>query len=268
VVTVLGGGAALALLQLTGTSDGGYAALALAAALPYLGAAAVVAGFTRPYLGPDHMARSARLSAREVAVGMVAGARHVWAHPPAAAALTAISLHRLFYGVLTLMTLLLYRNTFTGEGGVFPGGLVGLAEVLGAGALGTLLAAAVTPWVVRHIGKPRWITLLLVGGGLAQLGLGLPFVAPTIVGAGLVLGFVGQAVKICVDTTLQEAVDDDFRGRVFSVYDTLFNVTYVGALLVGAFVLPPSGISYSMLIAVGVGYLLTAVVYARITHEH
>ena len=58
------------------------------------------------------MARSARLSARDVAVGMVAGARHAWAHPPAAAALAAISLHRLCYGVLTLMTLLLYRNTF------------------------------------------------------------------------------------------------------------------------------------------------------------
>ncbi|WP_448626268.1 MFS transporter [Geodermatophilus sp. URMC 64] len=268
VATVGGGGAALGLLQLTGTSDAGYAALAAAAALPYLGAAAVVAGFTRPYLGPDHMARSARMSAREVAVGMVAGARHAWAHPPAAAALTAISLHRLFYGVLTLMTLLLYRNTFTDTDSLFPGGLVGLAEVLGAGALGTLLAAAVTPWVVRHIGKPRWITLLLVGGGLAQLALGLPFVAPTIVGAGLVLGFVGQAVKICVDTTLQEAVDDDFRGRVFSVYDTLFNVTFVAALLVGAFVLPPSGISYPMLVAVGAGYLLTAVAYARITHEH
>ncbi len=42
-------------------------------------------------------------------------------------------------------------------------------------------------------------------------------------------------MKICVDTTLQETVDDDFRGRVFSVYDTLFNVTFVVALLVGAF---------------------------------
>ena len=36
-----------------------------------------------------------------------------------------------------------------------------------------LLAAGVTPWVVRHIGKPRWITALLAGGGLAQLALGL-----------------------------------------------------------------------------------------------
>src|SRR3954471_21513129 len=263
VATVVGGVAALGVLQLHGAGNGGYAAVGAAAALPYLAAAAVVAGFARPYLGPDHMARSARLSARDVAVGMLAGARHAWSHPPAAAALIAISLHRLFFGFLTLMTLLLYRNTFAGAGSLFPGGLVGLGEVLGAGAVGTLLAAAVTPFAVRHIGKPRWITVVLAAGGLAQLGLGLPFTPPTIVAAGLALGFVAQAVKICVDTTLQEVVDDDYRGRVFSVYDTLFNVTYVVSLVVGAVLLPPSGISYPALVAVGVTYLLTAVLYAR-----
>src|SRR3954471_508819 len=168
VVTVIGGVAALGALQAIEAGNGGYATLAACSALPYLDAAAVVAGFARPYLGPDHMARSARLSARDVVAGMVAGARHAWSHPPAAAALTAISLHRLFFGFLTLMTLLLYRNTFTGENSLFPGGLVGLGEVVGAGAVGTLLAAAVTPWAVRHVGKPRWITVVLAGGGLAQ----------------------------------------------------------------------------------------------------
>ncbi|NYJ05398.1 MFS transporter [Petropleomorpha daqingensis] len=265
VATVVGGVAALGVLQLLGAGNGGYALVGASSAVPYVAAAAVVAGFARPYLGPDHMARSARLSAREVAVGMLAGARHAWSHKPAAAALIAISLHRLFYGFLTLMTLLLYRNTFTTESSLFPGGLVGLGEVVGAGAIGTLLAAAVTPWAVRHIGKPRWITAVLAGGGLAQLALGLPFLPMTIVAAGLALGFVAQAVKICVDTTLQEVVDDDYRGRVFSVYDTLFNVTYVVALLIGAFVLPASGISYLMLVAVGVGYALTAALYWRIS---
>jgi len=267
VATVAGGGAAIALLQLTGSSDGGYAMLALAAAIPYIAAAAVVSGFRRNDLGPDSVTRSARLSARDIGRGMVAGARHVWALPPAAAALLAISLHRLAYGVLTLMTLLLYRNTFA-PGGPFPGGIVGLGEVVAAGAVGTLVAAWVTPGVVRRIGKPRWITLLLLGAGAGQVGLGLPFVAPTIVLASLVLGFVAQAVKICVDTTLQEWVEDDFRGRVFSVYDTLFNVTFVAALLVGAVALPDTGISYPLLAAVGVGYVVAAIGYARITRRH
>jgi hypothetical protein len=63
-------------------------------------------------------------------------------------------------------------------------------------------------------------------------------------------------------------VEDDFRGRVFSVYDTLFNVSYVVALLVGAFLLPPSGISYPLLVAVAAGYLLTAFAYARLVRRH
>jgi hypothetical protein len=68
-----------------------------------------------------------------------------------------------------------------------------------------------------------------------------------------------------VDSTLQESVDDDFRGRVFSVYDTLFNVAFVVALLAAAFVLPASGVSYPVLLAVAAGYLLTALAYARLT---
>jgi Na+-transporting NADH:ubiquinone oxidoreductase subunit NqrB len=66
-----------------------------------------------------------------------------------------------------------------------------------------------------------------------------------------------------VDTTLQEAVDDDFRGRVFSAYDTLFNVTFVVALLAGAVLLPESGVSWPLLIVIGAGYLLTAAAFAR-----
>jgi hypothetical protein len=263
--TVVGGGAALALLQVTGQDDGGYAAVALSSALPYLAAAAVVAGFTRDHLGPDHAARSARMSARDVAVGMVAGARHVATHPPASAALLAIGFHRFCHGLLLLMTLLLYRNTFDGGGRFFPGGLVGLAEVLAIGALGSLLAAAVTPRAVRLIGKPRWITVLLAGGGLAQLLLGLPFVPPSIVAAGFVLGFMGQGIKICVDSTLQESIADDFRGRVFSFYDTLVNVTFVVALVAAAWVLPSSGLSYGLLLAVCGIYLAAAAGYARLT---
>jgi len=79
--------------------------------------------------------------------------------------------------------------------------------------------------------------------------------------AGFWVGFAGQAAKICVDTLLQESVEDDFRGRVFSFYDTLFNVTFVAAAVVAAFLLPVSGKSYVMLAVVSAGYALTALGY-------
>jgi hypothetical protein len=133
--------------------------------------------------------------------------------------------------------------------------------------VGTLLAAAVTPWAVRRWEGARWITGLLVLAGVGQLALGGLFVPPAIVAAVLTLGFVAQGIKICVDTTLQEVVDDDFRGRVFSAYDTLFNVTFVGALLAGAMLLPESGKSWPVLLVVGAGYLLTALTFARWTRR-
>jgi MFS family permease len=272
VSTVAGGAAALLILEGTGSENAGYAAMALAAAVPYLAASAVVSGFSRAHLGPDHMPgavrRSARESARDTVLGMVAGARHVAARPPAAAALLAIGLHRLCYGVFTLMTLLLYRNTFAAGGSPFPGGILGLGQVVAAAAIGTLLAAVVTPPMVRRIGTRQWIPVLLVGGAMAQVAPGLWFTPVAVVLVGLLLGFVAQAVKICVDSTLQETVEDDYRGRVFSVYDTLFNMTFVTALVAGAFALPESGVSSLVPLTVAAGYLLAAVTYSRITRRH
>ncbi|CAM5669224.1 hypothetical protein SCALM49S_00963 [Streptomyces californicus] len=47
--------------------------------------------------------------------------------------------------------------------------------------------------------------------------------------AAFVLGVVTQGSKIATDTVVQTSVDDSFRGRVFSLYDVLFNVAFVGA---------------------------------------
>jgi hypothetical protein len=267
VATVAGGLAALGLLQLGTAGDAAYAAVALAAAVPYLASAAVAAGFDRGYLGPDagDPAAAAPASARQVVAGMVAGARHVGERPPAVAALAAIAAHRVCYGLLTLMTLLLYRTTLTESSGPFPGGLAGLGVVLAAGSAGTLLAAAATPPAVRRLGTRGWVVALLAGGAVLQPALGLTFAQPGLVAAGLVLGFVAQGVKICVDATLQRSADDDFRGRVFSVYDTLVNVAYVTALVAGALLLPASGRSVTGLLVVGAVYALTAAGYALLT---
>ncbi|MGY1708883.1 MFS transporter [Geodermatophilus sp. SYSU D00758] len=257
VATVAGGAAAVAALPLLGAGDAGYALVALAATVPYLASAAAAAGFPRPYLGPDAGARSAAGEMRDVVHGMVAGARHAWSRPPARAALGVITVHRLCFGLVTLMTLLLFRATPGGEGPV-PGGLPGLGVTVAAGAVGTVAAAAVTPAAVRRWGRSRWVAGLLAGGGVLVVVLGLPARPTGVVLAALVLGFLGQGVKVCVDTTLQEVVDDDVRGRVFSVYDTLVNVAYVAALGLGAAVLPPAGASPPVLLAVGALYLLTA----------
>jgi MFS family permease len=264
LATVVGGGAALVAVPLVGDGDVGYAALALCASLPYLIAAVVVSGFPLGYLGPDTACRSTQPSARDVAAGMVAGARHAWGHPPAAAALNAIGLHRICFGVVTLLTLLLYRNTLDDSGsGFLTGGPAGLAQVVVAGAAGALLGAVLTPRVVRRIGKPHWAAALLATAAATPILLGALTAPATLVTTGFVLGLIGQGVKICVDTTLQETTDDDYRGRVFSVYDTLVNVAFVAGLLAAAWWSPASGRSVPALAAVSAGYLVAAAVAAR-----
>ena len=62
---------------------------------------------------------------------------------------------------------------------------------------------------------------------------------------------------------VQAEIDDVFRGRVFSVYDVMFNVTFVAAAVVAATVLPPSGKSYAALTCIAIGYVATAAWYWR-----
>ena len=157
--SVVGGGVAVGIAALAGSGDAAYAVVAAAAA-----AALRRRGRWRPAAspagtsGPDAALGAERLSAGDVR------ARHGRRRPvrvrrsrrrrPRSA---AIAVHRVCFGFLTLMTLLLYRNTYEAWGPLLPTGLAGVGQVLTAGAAGALLAAAVTPRVVRRIGMPRWI---------------------------------------------------------------------------------------------------------------
>jgi len=212
-------------------------------------------------LGPDDRSDHLPAALRSVIVGLVDGGRHVWARRPAARALLAISGARVLFGLSTIGSLLLYRNYFHDQG-VLRAGLVGLSQAFAASAVGFVAAAFVTPPATARTGKPRWIVLVFGGAAVVELAFGLPFaMAPLLVGACL-LGFATQSAKICVDTIVQEEVADEFRGRVFSFYDTLFNLTFVAAAVLAAFLLPSSGKSYPVAIAIGAGYALIAVAYA------
>ncbi|MDT4923054.1 MAG: hypothetical protein QOG01_767 [Pseudonocardiales bacterium] len=262
LVTVAGGGAAIGVRMLLGDTDGDYGAIAAASALPYLVAALLAVGFARAALGPSEDERRGRESVAAVLGGLLAGARHVRETPQVRNALAAIGVHRLCYGVSTVCTLLLYRNYFHDEG-FFRAGLAGLTQVVVALAIGGALAAAFTPVAFRRFGPVEWSAGLLAGAAIVEVALGLPYSMPLLVPAALLLGFVAQAVKISVDTLIQQQIEDDFRGRVFALYDTLFNVTLVIAAALTAWILPEDGHSPTSVVVIGAGYALTAAAYGR-----
>ncbi len=253
-----GGGAALLLREVLGDDADGAARTSAVAVAVYLGAALLATRLRRDLLGPHEEPEVRRLRAALGAVvrGVVQGARHVREHGPAARGLAAITAHRFFYGLSTVATLLLYTPQ-----GAIGRGFTGLGAVGTVAVVGGLLAALVTPAVTSRIGTQRWVVLVFATASVVEVVFGLPYTHGAFLVAAFILGFVAQASKICVDTLLQESVLDTYRGRVFSFYDTLFNVSFVAAAGAAAVLLPADGKSYPALALIAVGYAVTAVVY-------
>jgi MFS family permease len=268
VVGIIGGGLGYLVTRMVGAGNTASALIVTLAAAGFVMAALVAHRMAPDLLGPDlDVDRGqAREELRNVARGLVEGARHIWQARPAANALIAMSAHRFLYGSATISALLLYRNYF--NGGTNPeAGLGGLGLVFAASAVGYLAAAVITPRMADQLGKERWIVLLFAAGAVFDFALVLPYQQRTLVAAAAILGVVAQGAKICVDTIVQENIADAYRGRVFAFYDMAFNVTFVSAAVFGAMALPANGKSLPVLLVVSVGYATTALLYGLATQR-
>jgi hypothetical protein len=256
VAYTLGISAAVGLTGLVDAGDTGYALVTLVAVVFYLGSALLAAGFPSRALGPDQDERGNE-SVTSVVRGMAAGVRHLAERRAAGFALLTVGLYRLGFGVSTMALLLLYRNSLTGAG-PFPTGEAGLGQAVLVTGAGAFLAAVATPVVVGRVSRRAWMAGLAVVTAAAWPGLAAAPSTAAAVGASLATGFAAQAIKIVVDAGVQTETDDAYRGRVFALYDVLFNVCLVVGLLIGAATLPGSGRSWAVMVTLGVGYLALA----------
>lgn len=264
VAFLLGGATGFSLRELLPVGGSDDVRVLACAAVLYGGAALLALRLGRRVLGPDYdpAQPAVREAVGSVVRGFLDGGRHVLDRRPVADALAMITVHRMGYALATISTILLYRNTFNDPADT-DAGLTGLATALGLSGAGVFAAALLTPVVVPRIGKHRWMVGLLVAAGVVQLGLGGTYTEPALLVAAFLLGLASQGIKICVDTIVQQEVDDAFRGRVFSLYDLLFNAAFVASAAIAALALPPSGKSYALLAAVAVVYLGAAYAYQR-----
>ena len=268
VVAITGGAIGFGLHRLFGQSHTGDAGVIVLAAAVYLVASRVATTLGRDLLGPDLDAErpETREAVRHVALGLVDGARHVWHHRPAGHALAAIAAHRFFYGMSTITAILLFRSYFNDPGDV-DAGFYSLGVAFTATGLGVFLAAVVTPEVTRHLSKQGWMVVCFSGAAVVEALFVGVLREWLVVSAAFVLGVAAQGSKICVDTIVQESIDDAFRGRVFSFYDVLFNTAFVSAAAVAALVLPPDGAAPEVFAAVSLGYAATAAGFATVTRR-
>ncbi|MEU6603914.1 MFS transporter [Streptomyces shenzhenensis] len=265
-----GGGLAFVVRLVVSDSD---AAVVLLGAALYLCSALVSLSMAPDLLGPDRGALQPHLGTAlaDTARDLLAAVRHL-AEPrrrEAAWALSAMTLMRFCYGALLVLVLMLCRYSLaaTPDDGLR---LLGLA--VGVSGAGFFAAAVLTPAVVGRIGPGRWIVVCAGAAAILEPALGLPFATAPMLVAAFTLGLTTQGAKIATDTIVQSSVDDGFRGRIFSVYDVLFNIAFVGAAGVAALMLPPDGRSTVLVVVVAVVYAAVAVTMGhferrRVSHQ-
>ncbi|MFH8881900.1 MFS transporter [Streptomyces californicus] len=254
-----GGGLAFLVRLVADESD---AAVVLLGSTLYLLSALASLRLPRTLLGPDTDANPLRVrtALAVTARGLSSGLRHLAQRSNAARALAAMTVIRFCYGALTVTVLMLCRYAWSDTESE---GLALLGLAVGASGAGFFAAAVVTPWAVERLGRCGWIVGCAGSAAVLVPALGLSFAPAPMVIAAFVLGVVTQGSKIATDTVVQTSVDDSFRGRVFSLYDVLFNVAFVGAAGAAALMLPPDGRSALIIVVVSVLYAAVAVTMFR-----
>lgn len=260
VASVVGGLVGVGIRSAAGGGDVGSVVVLACAIAAYVVASLVATRLRPDELGPDEGTEAE--SVRGVARGMVDGLRHLRERRPAARAIGLVMVHRVIFGIAMALAVLQVRGTLHPDD---PEAALGaLTLVLGAAGLGAFLGAVSTPRASRRFGAVRWSAGALVAGTtLGALGVATGTL-PGLMAGGLFVGLAGQAVKVCSDTIVQEDVDDDRRGRVFSLYDVGVNVAIVVGLTAAAFAAPTDGRSTFVaawmvaLAVVGAWWALTA----------
>ncbi|WP_406270643.1 MFS transporter [Streptomyces sp. NBC_00191] len=257
-----GGGLAFAVRLVSEESD---AAVVMLGAVLYLCSALASLRMARELLGPDQQLVQPRLGAAlaSTARGLAGGLRHLAERRAAAQVLFAMTLMRFCYGALTVMVLMLCRYAWYANE---SDGLALLGVAILISGAGFFAAAVVTPYAVDRLGQFGWVVACAGVAAVLEPALGLPFEPAPILVAAFILGLITQGAKIATDTVIQTSVDDAYRGRVFSLYDVLFNVAFVGAAAIAALMLPPDGRSVQLVVVVAVIYAAVAATMARWRH--
>jgi MFS family permease len=263
IMALIGGLVAGGLNAATGDTERGAAITMLVAGGCYVGASLVATTMRRDLLGPVREAGAAPgrlLSDLASVVGeLAAGARYAVRQRGPATALGATGGSKFLYGILFVMSILLYRNYFyPSSAPVAEGHYLVLASVSG---IGYFCAALVVPPAARRLSKPALITLLLAICAVATAALGETFVQVAFLAFGFFLYLTSQGVAICAVTILQEDVEDAYRGRMFAFYDVMFNVTIAAGALISVAFMPRTGRSPVLMGVVAAAYAVVAAGY-------
>lgn len=176
------------------------------------------------------------------------GARRLVATPAALGSIVSVSLDQFLIGFVTVLSVVVFKERFRET-------VASYGNLLAAGGAGVLAGTLTVGWFESRTSKVGIVTVAFAAAGLVSLGVAPAIAGLTILVLSFVLGLTFAWRKIPVDTIVQEAVPDRFRGRVFAVYDLLYSGSRVLAALAAVVLVPH--VSTGWLVAgVGLAYLL------------
>ena len=268
VFVVLGGGVGIGIRNLMADVSANHAdslVILVAGAIFFLTALLALL-FQREELGPEHheMKKASFFAGIDE---MRDGFKRLQACRDAMLGIIATGVHRSGLTALTLMALILQRNSFnlSSEPSAGLAGFALAAVVAGAGiAVGALIA----PFGVARFGRHRWIRWMLISSAIAPLFLALEQSEPILLLTGFLTGACGQGVKVTNDALVQSQIVDQYRGRVFAVYDVMVNSAIVSGALVAALLLPKDGAGGLLPLVVSISYLVVALALLRPKYFH
>jgi MFS family permease len=245
VWVVLGGGIGLgmrSLLDSITSADSADGYIILLGAIGYLATSLLASNLKKDEIGPlEHEIKNASFT--QGLIEMREGVKFLSQNIDAARGIAAVAVHRGGITALTLIALLLERNTFH-DPADSEAGLAGLSFTLTIAACGFVVGAVIAPYGVRKVGRHRWMHLMLVASTLGPLFIVFSRTPLTLAIAAFVTALFGQSLKVTNDALVQSKIDDIYRGRVFSVYDVVVNGAIVSGAVFAALLLPDTGDSY------------------------
>lgn len=257
VWVIMGGGIGLGIRQLINdltSADKADGYIILVAALGYILAALFASLLKKKEIGPlDHEVKNASFT--QGFIEMREGIKFLRQHTDAARGIGAIAIHRGGITALTLIALLLERNTFN-DPADNEAGLAGLSFTLSIAAVGFVIGAIAAPYGVRQFGRHRWMRFSLIASSCGPLFIIFARTPLTLICAGFITALFGQSLKVTNDALVQSKIDDIYRGRVFSVYDVVVNSAIVSGALIAALLLPNSGDTFLVPLIVSTIYLI------------
>jgi MFS family permease len=175
--------------------------------------------------------------------------------PRALGPITSITLDQIGQGIVLVLSLYVFRDLLEQDVGSF-------SNLIGAGGVGVLLGILTVGKLEERFAKERIVAMAFVAGGLVLILVSTHISGWSVLLASFAVGLTFAWKKIPVDTMVQEAILDGYRGRVFAVYDVLYNLSRVVASFLAIPLLDAFGPAWSVAI-VGVVFLLWAPVLPR-----